>query len=250
MHPVLFKIGPITIFSYGLMVAIGFALALFLICRRANDFNIKRDDVLDIAIIVLISGLIGSRFLYVVLNVDYYINRPLEILDLSKGGLVWYGGFLTSLAVSAAYIKKRGLSFLNVADLFFPYAALAQAIGRVGCFLNGCCYGTEAPSGCPFSVVFPFDTVMRHPAQLYSALSLLGIFVILRIWQDRRRFPGEIFLGYCLLYSLKRFLMEFLRGDNSRMLLSMTLSQLVSLAVFGTAAAALIWRFSTCRRRT
>lgn len=232
MHPVLLKFGPFTIYSYGLMVALGFALAAFLIYKRANSFGIDKDKMIDLAILILISGVLGARVLYVLLNLSYYRSNIFEIFDLSKGGLVWYGGFISALVLLVWYIRKKSMDFWNVADLIAPYAALAQGIGRIGCFLNGCCYGVAAPAGYPLAVIFPGESIARQPTQVYSSLALVLIFIILRLWQDRRRFAGEIFLGYLLLYSLKRFLAESLRGDNPGMLRGLTISQGFGVVVF------------------
>lgn len=225
MHSVLIKLGPLSIYSYGVMVALGFGLSTFLIYTRAAKFNLDKERIIDLAIIILVGGIIGARLLYVLSNVDYYASRPIEILNLSKGGLVWYGGFVAGLIVSIWYLKKNRINFWAFTDLAAPYIALAQSLGRIGCFLNGCCFGIEG-----------------HPVQIYSSLALLAIFAILRAWQDRRHFAGEIFLGYCLLYSLKRFFMEFLRGDNPVVALNLTVSQIISALVFFISIFIFIYR--------
>lgn len=240
MHPVLLKLGPFTVYSYGLMVALGFALATFLACRRARLFGLDKDRVIDLAVFVLLGGIAGARVLYVLLNLSYYRVNMFEALDLTKGGLVWYGGFLSALLVLVWYIKANRIKFWTVVDLLAPYIALGEAFGRIGCFLNGCCYGFEVPPGSPLGIVFPGESAARYPTQIYSAIVLLLIFVILRLWQDRRHFAGEIFLGYCILYSAKRFSIEFLRGDNPRIILGLTISQVISVVVFALAAALFI----------
>ena len=249
MHPLLLKFGPLTIYSYGVMVAVGFGLATILICREADKFSIEKDKVIDLAILILISGIAGARFLYVMLNAGYYIARPLEILGLSKGGLVWYGGFLSAALASIFYIRRKRMNFWNVADLIAPYIALAQGAGRIGCFLNGCCYGIETHSGYPLAVAFPGERVFRHPTQIYSSILLILIFLILRFGQERRRFTGEIFLGYCALYSAKRFIIEFLRGDNPRIFYCLTLSQVISLAVLTGSLIIFLYRMARWKKR-
>lgn len=249
MHPILVRLGPFTIYSYGVMVALGFGLATLLIYARASKFHLDKDKIIDLAIIVLIAGVIGARAAYILLNMGYYLANPIEIIDLSRGGLVWYGGFLAGLFTLIFYIRKKGLDFWNVTDLFAPYIALAQGFGRIGCFLNGCCYGIPVPAGRIFSVTFPYDNVSRHPVEIYSMLSLFLIFALLRLWQDKRRFAGEIFLGYCALYSSKRFLIEFLRGDNPKILFGLTISQLVSIVVFLTAAAIFLKKTAQWKKR-
>ncbi len=241
MHPILFKIGPLNIYSYGVMVALGFAIAAAFIYRRAPVYNLDGNMVVDYTIIILVSGVAGARLFYVLLNIGYYTANPFEIVNLSKGGLVWYGGFIGALAASAWFVRARKLDFWAVSDLVAPYLALAQALGRVGCFLNGCCYGKVAPAGA-WAVAFPQDGTLRYPSQVYSAIGLLGIFVLLRLWQDRRRFTGEIFLGYCMLYAGKRFAIEFFRGDNPRIFASLTMSQAISIVIFTAAAAVFISR--------
>ncbi len=231
MHPILFEFGPLTIYSYGVMVALGFALATACVYHRAPQFNIDKNKMVDIMILVLVSGIAGARVFYILQNIGYYRANPYEIINLSKGGLVWYGGFLAGLGGLIVYVKMNRMSFWAVVDLIVPYVALAQAFGRLGCFLNGCCYGTEVPASFIFAVPMAQDGALHHPTQIYSALLLALIFIVLRIWQEHRRFVGEIFLGYCMLYSLKRFFVEFLRGDNPRIYFGLTISQVISCAV-------------------
>lgn len=232
MHPILIKAGPLAVYSYGVMVAIGFAIAAFLIYRRSPKFGLDPDRILNLLIILLISGIAGARALYVSLNLSFYQANPLEIIMLSRGGLVWYGGFSTALVTLILYLWVNKINFWHVTDLIAPYVALAQGFGRIGCFLNGCCYGMEAKALTALTVTFPGEGAARLPTQIISAAALFLIFVILRIWQDRRRFEGEIFLGYCILYSFKRFIVEFLRSDTPRIFLGLTISQLFSVGIF------------------
>jgi phosphatidylglycerol---prolipoprotein diacylglyceryl transferase len=247
MHPILLKLGPITVYSYGVMVAIGFGISTFLIYRRAKVSGIDADKVIDIAIAMIISGIIGARFFYILSNLKFYVSNPIEILELSKGGLVWYGGFLSALVTLIIYIRKKSLAFWTVTDLIAPYIALAQAFGRIGCFLNGCCYGPEVPKNFFFAVTFPGEHAARLPTQLISSISLFIIYLLLRRLQDKKMFAGGVFLAYCILYPLYRFLVEFLRADNPRIFLNLTISQLISIAIFLPALAfylhkALRWR--------
>lgn len=226
MYPVLLKIGPLNIYSYGVMAAIGFSLVVFLVCARASSFGLDRNKIIDYLIFIFISGIIGARVMFVLLNFEYYRANPMEILNLSKGGLVWYGGFAAAVLASVWFIKKRGLDFWTVADLTAPYIALGQAFGRIGCYLNGCCYGAPAPSYLPFGE--------RYPTQIFSAMLLFIIFVVLIKRQSARRFKGEIFTLYCALYACKRFFIEFLRGDNPKLFFELTISQVISAVIFIT----------------
>ncbi|MDP3729912.1 MAG: prolipoprotein diacylglyceryl transferase [Candidatus Omnitrophota bacterium] len=242
MHPIIAKIGPLYVYSYGLMVAVGFAVATLLAYKHADDFKINKDRIIDLGIVMLVCGIIGARIVYIALNFQYYVKNPLEIINLTKGGLVWYGAFIFGMIGSAWFVKKNRISFWTAADLFAPYIALAQAFGRIGCLLNGCCYGAAAPSSLLLSVVFPDESILRYPTQVFSAVALLLIFVILRIWQKRRHFGGEIFIGYGLLYSVKRFGVEFFRGDYPKILYGLTISQLISAAVFAACLSLFIYR--------
>ena len=242
MHPIIAKIGPLYVYSYGLMVAIGFATATLLAYRHAGDFGISKERIIDLGIVMLLGGIVGARIAYIALNFQYYIRNPLEIINLTKGGLVWYGAFIFGLIAGAWFVKKIGINFWTAADLFAPYIALAQAFGRIGCFLNGCCYGSAAPSGFMLGVLFPEESVSRYPTQIFSAIALLLIFAILRTWQKKRHFNGEIFLGYGLLYSMKRFGVEFFRGDYPKILYGLTISQLISAVIFIVCLNLFIYR--------
>ncbi|MCX5666860.1 MAG: prolipoprotein diacylglyceryl transferase [Candidatus Omnitrophica bacterium] len=248
MHPIIAKIGPLYVYSYGMMVAIGFAVATLLAYKHADEFGINKEKIIDLGIVMLICGIIGARSVYVALNFQYYIRNGLEIINLTKGGLVWYGAFIFGMIASAWFLKKSRISFWTAADLFAPYIALAQAFGRIGCLLNGCCYGSAAPSGFTFGVVFPGESISRYPTQIFSAISLFLIFVILRIWQKKRHFAGEIFLGYGLLYSVKRFGVEFFRGDYPKILYGLTISQLISIVIFIVCSTTFIYRLLIWKR--
>lgn len=243
MFPVIAKIGPFYIYSYGLMVAIGFAAATLLAYKHADESGINKERVIDLGIVMLIGGIVGARIVYIALNFKYYMANPLEIVNLTKGGLVWYGAFIAGLIISVWFLKINKISFWTAADLFAPYIALAQAFGRIGCLLNGCCYGSVVPPGFMLGLTFHGESVARYPTQIMSATALFAIFIILRIWQRKRHFLGEIFLGYGLLYSIKRFIIEFLRGDYPKILLGLTISQLVSLAIFTVSTVLFIYRY-------
>ena len=152
MHPIIVEIGPVTIYSYGVVVAVGFITAAWLAARQAASEGLSPEGILDIALVCIISGIIGARLLHVLLNLPYYMHSPAEILMLNRGGLAFQGGFFAAIAAGVLYAKRAGLSFLRAADIMAPYIALGQAIGRIGCFLNGCCYG--AFTGSYFGFLF------------------------------------------------------------------------------------------------
>ena len=249
MHPILFKIGPVTVYSYGTMFALGFVVAFFFICFQAIRNNIDKDIIVNLAFITLFFGIAGARLLYVTTNIGYYLSHPLEVLDFSKGGLVYYGGFFGGVAAFAYYSVRKGIGFWNAADICAPYLALTQSFGRIGCLLNGCCYGKSAPADFPFGIAHSEFSGPVYPTQIFSSILLFLTFVILRYWQGRRRFMGEIFLIYCLLYPAQRFMVEFLRGDNMQVLFGLTMSQLISAVVFACGGFIFILKAAEWQKR-
>jgi phosphatidylglycerol:prolipoprotein diacylglycerol transferase len=221
MHPIICTIGPFTIYSYGVILAIAFITASALLTLQAKKNSFNPDIIFNFSFLVFFCGIIGARLLYIIENAAYYLKEPLEITMLQHGGLSWFGGLLAGLIVGLVYLKRRNLPVYKILDLVAPFLALAQAIGRIGCFLNGCCFGT----------IFNFI-----PTQLYSSLILTLIFLLLRFLQDRPHQEGKIFFLYLLLYSAKRFFIEFWRADNPVIFLSLTLFQLISIVVFTLSA--------------
>ncbi|MFC1590236.1 prolipoprotein diacylglyceryl transferase [Candidatus Omnitrophota bacterium] len=234
MHPILVKIGPLTVYSYGLMVALGFGLAAYLAARRSRAFGISANDAIDLLICILVAGIAGARLTYVLLHLDHYRAFPMEIFLINRGGLAFYGGLVFGVLGALICIKKKRLPVWKTADLLAPFVALAHALGRIGCLLNGCCVGRQAPAGFFAAVSFPGDPLMRHPTQAYSAAALFFIFIFLWKRQDKRSFDGEVFFLYCMSYSIYRFAIEFMRDDPS-VYLGLTLSQVLSLAVFSVS---------------
>ncbi|MBI3322117.1 MAG: prolipoprotein diacylglyceryl transferase [Candidatus Omnitrophica bacterium] len=240
MHPVLLRLGPVTLYSYGLAIALGFLLAVNLAARRARAVGVDPAQIQRIALIGLLAGLAGGRAAYVFLNWDLYRANLIEILRLDHGGLVFYGGLVTSALASILAMRSAKLPVLATLDFFMPPLALAHAIGRIGCFLNGCCYGK--PTDLPWGVLFPQDVVPRHPTQLYEAGALVGIFALLKRIEKRSLPAGSVMLAYGLLYGAWRFLVEFLRGDVPPVLFGLTVSQLASLPLAFAFGCALLLR--------
>ena len=218
------------------MLAIAFLIGSSLAAIQAKKQHIDPDIIFNLSFLVFISGIIGARLFYVMENINYYIKEPLEIILLSRGGLSWFGGLVSGFICSGVYLKNKKLSLYKILDLMSPFVALAQAIGRVGCLLNGCCYGRIFKYGI-YSAAHGFALI---PAQIYSSLVLIFIFIILRLLQDKPRREGEIFFVYLALYSVKRFFIEFWRADNEIILFGLTLFQLISFVIFCLAARKLL----------
>ncbi|MBM3253970.1 MAG: prolipoprotein diacylglyceryl transferase [Candidatus Omnitrophica bacterium] len=230
MYPVLFKLGPVKIFSYGFMVALGFLLATIFAERDAKRYNISSNLITDLAIIIILSGLLGARIFYAICNIDYFVKNPKEIFMLMHGGLIFYGGAFFSFFASLVFLRIKKISFLKVADFVIPYTTLAYSIGRIGCFLNGCCWGK--PTHFFLGVIFPGSAEALHPTQIYEAISSFFLFIFLILIRKRKKFDGQVFLIWCIFYGIIRFLIEFLRGDNRPVLFGLTFSQIVSVLIF------------------
>lgn len=236
MYPVICKLGPFTIYSYGLTLVAAFFISSALACSQAKRENINPDIIFNFLFVVFIAGIVGARILYVVENIGYYLEDPVEIFMLQHGGLSWFGGIIFGFPFAVAYLRKKNLSVYKIFDLIAPFAALGQAIGRIGCLLNGCCFG----KAWKFGIYFAAHNSVRIPVQIYSSLLLIFIFIILRLLQERPHKAGEIFFAYLLFYSVKRFFMEFWRADNEVILLGLTLFQIISIVIFCIAMIKLI----------
>lgn len=228
MLPEICHIGSFTIYAYGLMLVLAFFVCAYLSSLKARKENLDPELIFNLLFLVFIFGLIGSRVFYVLINADFYLSHPLEMIMLQHGGMAWFGGLIFGTTAAVLFIKKHKMKLLKTLDLLAPFIALGQAIGRIGCLLNGCCFGWESRFGIYFKV---FDKVLI-PTQLYSSLLLLLIFIFLRFKQDRQHLPGEILCSYLFLYSLKRFFIEFLRNDSPRNFCGLTIFQILSLMMF------------------
>lgn len=228
MHPIICTIGPFTIFSYGLMMAIAFLVSVSLAKARAKKEGLNPDLIFNFSFVVFVFGVLGARLLYVLQNLNFFLSNPLEIIMLQNGGLSWFGGLFFGSICGIVYLKIKKQSLLKILDLMVAFVALGQAIGRVGCLLNGCCYGKHSHAGIYFEV---HDAVLI-PTQLYSSLLLILIFIVLRFLQDKPHKTGLIFYSYLLLYAPSRFLIEFLRADNPHIIFGLTLFQVFSFFLF------------------
>lgn len=228
MYPVIFQFGFIQIYSYGLMLVFAFWVSVFLLTKQASILNAPKDFFWNMSFAILLAGIVCARFAYILLNLKFFLDEPGEILMLWHGGLVWYGGFLGGLTSAIIYLKCKRMPVLRTLDLIAPYICLAHSMGRIGCFLNGCCYGRRSQWG----IYSPLANGYLIPAQLFSSLGLLIIFVILRLLQKRPHRQGFILFAYLIAASIERFIEEFLRGDSSRDYWGLTIFQVISIAIF------------------
>lgn len=238
MCPVLFKFHSLTIYSYGFLVALGVLAVFCLTVSRAKASGFSGDTVSDLIVLLFVAGVIGARFFYVLQHFEEYRHVPVKVFSIQEGGLVWYGGFIFALTAGFIYAVLRKLPVLRLLDFFAPFIPLAHAIGRIGCFLNGCCFGKFTESR--FGVLFPGEPAKRLPTQLYESAFLVLLFIFLLRLFSRKHRAGEIFISYVVLYSAARFLFEFLRGDQ-QLVFSLTIPQWSSLFLFAGAFAFLIY---------
>jgi phosphatidylglycerol:prolipoprotein diacylglycerol transferase len=251
MRPVLFQVGSIEVYTYGLMVALGFALAtlsLIEIFRKQAD---TLDSIVDFALWTLVAAILGARTYYVVAHHAYYLEHPIEILMLNRGGLVFYGGLAGGIAGAVLYCRKQSWPLLDTGDYVLAVLPIGQMFGRMGCFLNGCCFG--APTLFPIRFTYPLGSLACdyyqelqpvHPVQLYEAFGLGLLYLLLMFLHDKKQFPGQVMALYGMGYGTLRFMMEFLRGDSLRYALGWTLSGWISVALilFSSIAYAFLLR--------
>jgi phosphatidylglycerol---prolipoprotein diacylglyceryl transferase len=229
MHPIICTIGPFNIYSYGLMLVLAFIVSVSLAMKQAKRQDLDPETIFNFAFVAFVWGIIGSRIFYVLINLGYYLKNPLEIIMLQHGGLAWFGGLMLGSVAAITYIKIKKLQVYRILDLIIPYIALAQAIGRIGCLFNGCCFGKESQTA---GIYFETHKAVLIPTQIYSSLALLAIYAILRSLQNKPRPQGMIFYCYLLLYSIKRFSVEFWRADSEAFFYGLTLFQVLSIAMF------------------
>ncbi len=229
MHPVVISFGDFHVFSYGLCIAIGILVSLFLMHRQAKKDGFPPvAQILDMVFFVVMWGIIGARLFYVFQNFSYYGANPLDIIKVWQGGLVFYGGAISGFVSFIYWTRNHGWGVWQSLDFLTPYVALSHVFGRMGCFLNGCCYGK--PSDLPFAVQFPALEYKVHPTQIYEAAFNVGLFFFLRLRAKRKHFSGEIGLLYFMLYALGRYLVEFLR-ESSWTWQGLTANQLISAGI-------------------
>ena len=241
MRSVLVEIGSFTLYSYGMMLLMAFVLGLFLILREAPRKGFNPDHIYEAFILSIILTVLGARITYVFLNWELYQGEPLlRTLIARETGLTFYGGLIAVLLGLFVHCHYRKISFLKLIDFIAPFIALGYGITRIGCFLNGCCYGHITTL--PWGVAFPLlDGVPRHPTQLYGVLAGLVMFVLLRYMGKYSFFDGYIFLFFFVFYGIYRFIVEFFRVSEP-VLWFLTPAQLMSLLLIMVALSFFLWK--------
>lgn len=249
MYPRLLELGPFTVYSYGVLLAAAYLLALYMAVRRARARGIDGDRVLDLGIYVIVSALLGAKLLLLIVDFDVFRRNPAELWTLLRSGGVFYGGLVVATVVGIWYARRHRLPMWQTADVVAPGIALGHVVGRMGCVLAGCCYGkpTSLPWGITFDNIFAATNVgtplhvALHPTQLYDAgVNFLILLVLLATERRGRTFPGRTFWVYILLYAVSRFAVEFFRGDPRGMLGGFATSQVIALALAPLAIVMLV----------
>ena len=249
MHPRLFEIGPVTVYTYGVLLAVAYLAGLRLATVRAKARGLDPTRVMDLGILIIVAAIVGAKALLFVVDARYFLDHPLEIFSLARSGGVFYGGLIAAVLVSFWYLQRHSMPLWLTCDVFAPAVALGHVIGRFGCFFAGCCYGR--PTSLPWGIVFsdPFAAsfvgtplgVSLHPTQLYEAGAELLILAVLLLTERRGRyFAGRTFWLYMAFYAVSRFIIEFFRGDERGMLAGLSTSQVISLVLLPLAAVMLV----------
>jgi phosphatidylglycerol---prolipoprotein diacylglyceryl transferase len=271
VHPIAFQLGPLTIHWYGVMIALAFLAGLWTATRRARRVNVAGDKIADVTFWLMIGAILGARAVYVATYwKTEFSSRPWsEMFMIQHGGLVYYGGFIGATLAGAIYLRWKKLPQWKMADILAPSIALGSIFGRIGCLLNGCCYGR----GChlPWAIRFPSQSegawmqqfnqglvgrdepsLPVHPTEIYDALLNLALYFGLAWLFRRKKFDGQVFATYFIGYALCRFIVEYFRGDYppDHLHNGLTSAQLVSVPIFiaGVALYALLSRRIEARR--
>ena len=243
INPVLLKLGPFQIRYYGLFYALGFVIAYFLIyyLAKRKELKIKKDDVADLLVYIIIGVVMGARLAYVIFyNIAFYVKNPFEIIAVWHGGLSFHGGLLGAIIAMYLFCRKKNIEFYELADIAVVPAALGLALGRIGNFTNAELYGrisnvawcidysknqfvNNLPSGC------------RHPSQIYESIKNLLIFSVLWFIKDKKLPKGFMFWSFITMYGLLRTLVESFRqpdGQIGFIFNYFTMGQLLSFPLF------------------
>lgn len=245
MYPHLFGI----IKSFGLLLALSFVIGFWLSVRRGRRRGFEPDLVLDFCLTVMISSLIGVRLFYVVTHAGDFVPWY-EMFFIWKGGLTLYGGIILAILAVWYFCRRRRVDFLPLADVLAPQVSLGIGITRLGCFLNGCCYGkvTDGPLGVSFpetcSAGWETGCAMLHPTQLYASAGGFLVFGLLLLWERRDTTPGATFARFLLFYGIARILVDLFRHYDPSDVgpLGLTTSQWISLGLMGIGGWLLLTR--------
>jgi phosphatidylglycerol:prolipoprotein diacylglycerol transferase len=248
VHKIAISFGPsLALHWYGVLVAFGFFFGLWTASRRGQKDGFSSETIMDLCPVLLLGGIIGARILYAISYWrESFADQPwYEIFMIQHGGLVYYGGLIGATLSGIVYVKRKALPLWKLADVLAPSIPLGHAFGRVGCLMNGCCYG--APTSLPWAIHFPVDHPTHghgvHPTQIYESSLNILFYLGLVCLNRRKKFDGQVFAVYLIGYAMLRSFVEVFRGDYEVYYLGgwATPAQLVSVGII-TTGLVLFWR--------
>ena len=246
MHKIAFQFGGFTIYWYGVFVALGFLAGLWTASRRALRHGIRAESIVDLGPWLILGTLVGARGLYVLSYWrEDFAGKPFwQIFNIRGGGLVFYGGLIGASLACVLYVRWKKLPLWKTADILAPSIALGHAFGRIGCLMNGCCYGRAC--ALPWAIQFPYGHATYpnrvHPTEIYEAALDFVLYLFLAWLFRRKRFDGQIFAVYLLCYAVLRAFVESFRGDYTTYYLGGHATPAQVLSIFIFMAGALLWR--------
>ncbi len=241
MHPILVDLGFIRIHTYGFCISLGVVFAIYLAIRLGRVYNVSQDFILDLSIKLLISGIIGSKVLYLLVYFRDYLDDPVRIITEFRSGFVFLGGLILAFYAGYRHVKKSRYDIKVLFDVFAPAIPLAHAFGRLGCTMAGCCYGKVAEYDAFYTLRFCHPETAAYPrcrpliaTQPISSifLFLLSLFIVFLFYKWKKRPPGTLLYVYAMNYSVFRFTIEFFRGDYRGGILFFSTSQILCLIIF------------------
>ncbi|MCP4458144.1 MAG: prolipoprotein diacylglyceryl transferase [Cytophagales bacterium] len=254
MHPELFSIGNFTVHAYGFMIMLGALIAyLYMASTVKRELGIEPDKIQTVAIFIILSAFIGGKLFFYFEKPNYYFNPPSNMLENFRTGFVFYGSLIFAVPVAVWYFRKEKWPLWAMMDRLAIASLILHASGRLGCFFAGCCYGV--PTDLPWGVTFtdelaqakPLQTTL-HPTQLYESFFLLSVLVFLIMFKRYKRFDGQLFMIYLLLYAVGRGIIEIFRGDLRRGFLIediLSHSQFISILLITVA----LWMYRRLQKR-
>jgi len=269
MHPVLFKIGAFEMRAYGFALAVSFLLGIYLAVRRGRKRGIDPEKIMDLSVVIILASIIGARFMYVIFHLDEFAGHWTDTFNpfqsngqIGIAGLTMLGGVVLAVVCSLLYLRAKKQPILKIADTIIPLFFLGEAITRIGCYLNGCCYGI--PCDCAVGVVFPPDSpagamyqgIPIHPTQLYSSAYALLVFILLLVIDRKPRADGFLLYLFFIFYGIGRFVIDLFRYYESSMILlpvgakGLSMNQGISLAFIVIGIFLLVWQRRQSRAGT
>jgi phosphatidylglycerol:prolipoprotein diacylglycerol transferase len=251
LHSVLFRIGPVAVKTYGFLLALAFILGIWFSAKRAKKQGIQIDWLPDLSLIILITALVGSRFFYVIRHLEEFEGHPWDMInpiqssgEIGIGGLSMFGGLVLAIVCSIIYLRLKKLNVQKIADIVAPSVMLGLGVARIGCFLNGCCFGLPTQSF--LGVIFPPDSPAGYfyphtplfPIQLVDSLMGFFIFGVLLMIERFKKFDGFTFWLMLAFYSVERFNIDFFRYYEESMIftkiggVSFSMNQALTVLIF------------------